>query len=516
MKKNIGLTCMLAWMFIAGCIDDRGNYDCQQTSDVWPVVISGLESEYDRVIGDQLKLTATVEGAENMENLKYTWFLHVKGLAFSQEDTLSRGKELDWHIAREAGTYNLVFEVRDTVRDLFTKSTVVLRLSTRFSTGWFVLETDGTGTDMDMITPEGTTSENLLTSFGSSRLEGNPRKLVYKQDHRHEVENADGTVEIVKRDAFILTSERDIRVYDAETIGLLKDRETCFYEMPTPVNPLNRFVNSITDDQLNNNGQFYMTPAGSVGKFGYPLLGPDGTDNYDAHADGLFGGQVAFLWDKISRSFLYATTASEMSFLNGPTAGTTDFGAVTKTDKELIRMLFRSYEYVNKVGIYYAYVLWKDTDGKYTIADMNFNKATYPIVGVYSLPQGNLITGTEMMEAHQKLPKIFFPANGNELWEHSVSSKTELAERERKVYSFPGGEKIACIRHLYVDSKNVNEPMDRLVVLTNSAEGWKLYGFEFIGGGSEFDMTATPGEALIGKGKGEAGYVMRMDRDKAY
>lgn len=58
--------------------------------------------------------------------------------------------------------------------------------------------------------------------------------------------------------------------------------------------------------------------------------------------------------------------------------------------------------------------------------------------------------------------------------------------------------------------------MDRLVVLTNGADGWKLYGFEFIGGGSEFDMTITPEKAMIGKGIGEAGYVMRMDRDKAY
>ena len=47
--------------------------------------------------------------------------------------------------------------------------------------------------------------------------------------------------------------------------------------------------------------------------------------------------------------------------------------------------------------------------------------------------------------------------------------------------------------------------------LTNSVDGWKLYGFDFIEGTVEFDMTVTPEKALIGQGKGKGGYVMRMD-----
>lgn len=46
--------------------------------------------------------------------------------------------------------------------------------------------------------------------------------------------------------------------------------------------------------------------------------------------------------------------------------------------------------------------------------------------------------------------------------------------------------------------------------------GWKLYGFEFINGGGEFDMTVLPEEAMIGQGEGNARYVMRMDNNRNF
>ena len=102
------------------------------------------------------------------------------------------------------------------------------------------------------------------------------------------------------------------------------------------------------------------------------------------------------------------------------------------------------------------------------------------------------------------------------MYEHNVNTRTDLESRERVVYTFPAGEEIACIRHLVVDTKNAKEKMNRLVVLTNGVNGWRLYGFEFINGGGEFDMNVLPEDALIGQGKGNARYVMRMDNNSAY
>ena len=153
-------------------------------------------------------------------------------------------------------------------------------------------------------------------------------------------------------------------------------------------------------------------------------------------------------------------------------------------------------------------------EGKYEILDLTFVSTNYPIKSKYNLPDGSGLPMAEVMAVHQTETKMFF-SKENQLYEHIVNSKTDLKSRERVVYTFPAGEEIACIRHIIAE-KNVGEPMNRLVVLTNSVNGWKLYGFEFINGGGEFDMTVLPEEAMIGQGEGNARYVMRMDNNRNF
>ena len=140
----------------------------------------------------------------------------------------------------------------------------------------------------------------------------------------------------------------------------------------------------------------------------------------------------------------------------------------------------------------------KDPDGKIVIADVSSSKLVYPLAGYYDVPEGGKLGEAEVMAVHESSPKVFFSA-GNELWEHNVNFATDLSVRERIVYTFPGEEKIAFMQH--VD--------DDLVVLTNSAAGWNLYAFPFIGGGSEFDGSVSPEKVLIARGEGQGRYVLK-------
>lgn len=165
--------------------------------------------------------------------------------------------------------------------------------------------------------------------------------------------------------------------------------------------------------------------------------------------------------------------------------------------------------------MYSAYALWLSREGKYEILDLGFKSTNYPIRGKYSLPVGSRLTEAEVVEAHQTEAKIFF-SKGNQLYEHLVNPNTELSSRERVVYTFPAGEEISCIRHVVADNKYIEMQLNHLIVLTNSASGWKMYGFEFINGGGEFDMTVLPEKAMIGQGEGNARYVMRMDNNRTF
>lgn len=218
----------------------------------------------------------------------------------------------------------------------------------------------------------------------------------------------------------------------------------------------------------------------------------------------------------MSKSFVYAYTGnSGLTLLNEAGDGEVNYGPVSNTGCELKLFRFRQYTYISKVATWTAYALWLNSDGKYEILDLSFVSTDYPIESKYSLPTGSGLIDAKVVEVHQTETKMFF-GKENQLYEHNVNTRTDLESRERVVYTFPAGEEIACIRHLVVDTKNAKEKMNRLVVLTNGVNGWRLYGFEFINGGGEFDMNVLPEDALIGQGKGNARYVMRMDNNSAY
>ena len=125
MKKSIYIVWMLVSMFITGCIDDRGNYDYQPLDKVWPVTISGISAQ-ERTIGDRVQISPTIKGTEGLTDLKYTWFLYTRGLAISQEDTLSHAKELDWVVNRESGNYYLMLEVESGATHLGKNATILM------------------------------------------------------------------------------------------------------------------------------------------------------------------------------------------------------------------------------------------------------------------------------------------------------------------------------------------------------------------------------------------------------
>ena len=68
MKKYIGIYCLLVITFIAGCIDDRGNYDYISSDEVFPVKITGLDTSFNCLVGDVLRVTPIVTGRD--EKLK--------------------------------------------------------------------------------------------------------------------------------------------------------------------------------------------------------------------------------------------------------------------------------------------------------------------------------------------------------------------------------------------------------------------------------------------------------------
>lgn len=508
-SRFLWIVCLLTGV-MGACINDEGNYDYLPESSVIPAVISGLEDNYALVLGTTKVFTATVEGVEGVENLRYMWYIY--NVLQNKRDTLGYEKKLDFDVNYESGTYCLWFEVRDTVTDVCVDKKMEVKIESFLSNAWMILESTAGHTDVDVIMADGTLKENLLTSMGTSRLRGTPVDIVYSSRHRQEEEATNGTVEIVDKKVFCIASEEDLHVYNAENMELLKNTADCFYETPAVIKPMDCDYYG-NDAHLINDGKYYFLSGSSqnIGKFGYAKVGPAGAEDYDLFEKTLVASQSAMVWDKKSRSFFYVYVYdSQMSRFNEQTDGKPNFGSVTGMDVELKCLLFRSQVYNQAIYKYLSmgYGIMQDANAYY-IADIAFNGNNYPLEGYYKLPAGCQVAKSDVLGPHQTASSIFYAQN-DQLWVHDVNNLQAVSDRERKLFTF-SGEKISYIRHI-----KKKDTFDLLAVLTNSASGWKLYAFPFIGGGNEFDNSVQPEDVLVSQGEGDASYLIRMDAGNAY
>ena len=503
--RFLGLN-LLAIFALTNCIDDKGNYDYLPKEEVLPGSISGLEEHYDVLFGETVHLEAKVEGAENKENIRYMWYLY----AYPNErtrDTLGYGLSLDWHVEQSTGTYYLWFEARDTITDVCVNKRADITIGTPLSDAWLIVETTDGMTDLDAITSEGELMEDLVTSSTGERLQGNGVKVVYCQRHAHEVENADGTVEVENYKVFYLLSENEVQIFNAENMELLKRTEDCFYEMPETVHPENCYVAN-RDVCLINAGQYYYFSgmSANVGKFPNAVFGLEGAE-YSLHHEAVQASQQFLLWDKLSQSFLWASLSSALyAFDDAPEDGG-GYGSPAEMNANLLHLLYRSsvYNWDTYSATYNAYAIMQENSGDYRLADLAFaGNATYPLKAYDKLPEDCQLLSADIIIAHQTAGAMYF-AVGDQVWMHEVSSRQTAAEREYQVADF-NGEEITYLRHV----NRTQSDLDHLIVFTYDGENWKMYALPFIGGGAEIDASGNLDNYLVGTGKGRVNYCTRL------
>lgn len=517
MKKNgleLGILFLFAGMF-GGCIDDRGNYSYLSENTVMPAEIT-LAKDTTLEVGNTYRLEASVKGDENVRNLRYMWYIYADnavGAARGRRDTLGFGKKLDFTVNYDPGSYSLWFEVRDTVADVCTDEKMTVHITTWLTNVWLICKTIDGNMDVDAVLADGSLKENLLVATSQERLKGKALKIGHVSRLCHEEEQSDGTTTILYKKAFYLISEGDIRVCDAEQFGLLKDAASCFYEKPDRIRPSD--IDCSSDVLLVNDGKLYALSNSSqnAGKFDCFKMGMDGTSNYRLSGGGIWNSYNTAVWDETSHSFGYFYIYDNNLTYFGSPSGNSALPAVKDMDVTLRRLMLQKEVYDPSTYSFAprGYAVMQDGENNHYIAELSVSETSYPLKGYYRLPSDCTLGLADVMTPHINNPVIFYAKDG-ELWQHDVNDTQQDAFlRERKLYAFPG-EKIAYLRHLQVYGTDI----DALMVLTNSAGGWKLYHFPFIGGGSEFDMTVKPEDALIARGKGEASYVLRMNNGGGY
>lgn len=486
---TLGIGCLLVMAGLHSCIDDRGSSASLSEDEVMPVKIEKFK-DTTVVIQSTLKITPKITGLEEGREYSYLWYAAnsvTAGMAPAR-DTLSQASELVFPVTYEAGTYNLVFEVRDVKRNIYAREQLLMTVASDFAYGWYVLKDEADKTDFDFVLSDGTVKPNVIRSMGMQPLEGKAKAIAYQSGrYYHEITNPDGTVAtLVNKKAMYVLSEKGMRVLNADNMSLFKDFNESFYEAPATKKPQNIRVNGIGGDAfLINAGKLHTIygMSANIGKFAYAKVG-----DYELHEDMMLARDLT-VWDKKSKTFF---TASSSGVTLNNFSEQTDVTAPmqispTNMPVELVSLLTHVSGYS---GTIYAVMSHPDKR-EYYVADMI--TSGYPFVSFDTLPANCNMPEADVMAAHGIASCIYF-AKGSEL---SVYRLIESADREAVIKTFPG-ETIEFIEN--IRSTNVKDKFNHLVVLTNSANGWKIYRFEIIG--ETPDINPEPIKVYSGQGTG--------------
>ncbi|WP_292265421.1 PKD-like family lipoprotein [Butyricimonas sp.] len=490
----------LSWILVSGlhsCVDDRGNYDYTDVDELIPITISGLE-DTTVMMRSVLHIVPELGNIKDEARYSYLWYTIPKNVFgyIPRRDTLSREKELNVEITYESGNYHLIYEIRDTLLDVYTNKDVTMVVQSNIGKGWYVLKDVNEKTDFDYVNLKGEKTENLIAEAGEEALLGKAVKIVFQGElYTPVIENPDGTsTQLDNKKAFFVLSEQDMKIFNADNMNLFKTFEECFYEAPG-VRRLQNCVYNSWNDYLINDGKIYSICGQSMnsGMFGFARPGM-----YDLHSDMITTYYGTLLFDKNNRTFYDAAA-------NGVTLNklAEDIGggiSPSTMPVDLIRMLPRD---ETNPGLGYAVMENKDK-GEYYVFDISYDMTNYPFVGIDTIPVSCEMPRAEIMTANRVASCIYYVKN--EPGEDVLKVYKSIAgdNRESELKKFPG-EKIVYIENVVTPYGTAPaDVFNNLVVLTNSSSGWKLYRFNIIGQTPEIETEPV----VVYSGQGNARYVM--------
>ena len=118
MKKIIeSIIGSIAFLFIlAGCYNDKGNYDYISESELMSVEITAIDSTSTKA-NDVLTITPKLTN-DDTSRYKYYWYTIDQNYPYSR-DTLSTKHDLSVTCNLAVGKYTLYYQVKDSVKNIY-------------------------------------------------------------------------------------------------------------------------------------------------------------------------------------------------------------------------------------------------------------------------------------------------------------------------------------------------------------------------------------------------------------
>lgn len=486
MKKNV-LIGLLSVLSFTACYEDLGNYDY---TDPLEITISGIDSTYAKLA---LTDSVVVSPQVSPDNREWDCFWGIyrtqnQGVA-ATFDTIAKTRELNWQVAVEPGTYNLVFCARDRNTGIAEFHTSLLRVETTTTTGWYLLTENAGVTDLDVFTEFGKVENLIATMNDGYTLEGTAQMIEYQNMYKAWNENT-GMIESTP--CFFVLSGEDMvvmRVRDGKIVNYFED---CFYSVPDVRKPQIVFQSN-SGLHLVNDGKLYSiyTSGKNSGKFGEAKSGDYQVTSWRV----TYGSNGALLYD--SKGGAFATVSPNnvtLTYLseapNNP--------PVTGLESELLFMGAS-----NMGNGYGAYSLLRRNtlaegegeDRRYVLrkSSAKVTSATGYVTSFCDTLSADLKFAQAEVRAGNLDYDIIYFAIDNQLYSYNTQTGVKTPQGS------PLEGKVTFMQHLKYTYPTVAaaERFDCLVVGIEVGERYKVYRYNFQGG----NLLLSDKEVFEGVGK---------------
>lgn len=466
---------------LAACFEDKGSYDY---TDPRPIEISGIDSVYICNLSEMLDITPRL--SENITDAEYDymWMCYDKDNLRKKIDTLSTQKHLSYKMNLPLSSYRLIFACRhkQTRVTKYTYSSLVVQSS--FSRGWYVLKEIDGSTDLDLFIGSKKTA-NVLANVTGQPLSGTPRYLGFTKYTWLNQET--GELSDHNKCFTVLTSKdlSVIRISDMKRLAGFKD---LFFETAPNCNPSLWFSGSEENGFVNDGALYtYTERNGELGlsKFAYPKDGGNAISSvFTKNAT-----MSPLLFDlKLGRFCTSFKTPDNVIILKD------EANSLYKNDFVGYEPVYFGFldEGMWEGGKIYA-VLRKQADRSHVIVYIDGKSLVYyepsfltnGITKIARLDAALMMNKANCFAQNRKFEMMYFGVN-DKLYCYDLANALEYeVKREDGQSAIPVGEHITMMKHVVFDYQdyqdpNVKENVDRLAIVTNKGNTYKLYLFETV------------------------------------
>ena len=484
-------------MSLSSCFSDDSTLGGDTVGEI---TVSGIAVSYINTayMGEYLDIKPEVESSEEMT---YSWLLLSDKTGSEdadgneiQPEVIGTEKDLHYEVNIAPGTYQIRLEAKGkSGYTVYKKASLTVR--TTFSQGFYVLKENEEGnTDLDLITLDGKTGNDILTSLDGCALQGAPMSMG-PQYNAYYVNPDDDQMETANL-LFVTTESGNFRVARTTDLKSVFDRSNIMYDkMGDSEYPYLFFSALYYSGMMTNEGIYSANSAASsflgasTGQYGMPVSKCGGSRYAFTDLDSSGGG---VFWDGKNHNLMtydYNLTADALrkSDMSGEeiTQNLVNYDCLACGYNRLANaatgvIVMRD----NSTSKRYLYLTEGSFQGitlsarKQIREDSHAAKASY-----YGL---NGITASYL-----------YCVDAGHLYAMNFSDD-DLGEVELKPQGIASDETINFVSNQFWNPAfSSGEPFDYLIVGTQKGDSYKLYFYEINGGAPQ----GKPVMIMEGKGK---------------